>query len=55
MDWAPLLRVMASFEQGQRAVRGRIQCCCKKSTKARTFGSSRRLRRVRMLNGVGGR
>jgi len=26
-----------------------------KSTKARTFGRSRRLRRVRMLNGVGGR
>jgi hypothetical protein len=34
---------------------GCIQCCCKKSTKARTFGRSRRLRRVRMLNGVGGR
>jgi topoisomerase-4 subunit A len=41
--------------QDQRGGRGRIQCCCKKSTKARTFGRSRRLRRVRMLNGVGGR
>ena len=39
----------------QRGGRGRIQCCCKKSTKARTFGRSRRVRSVRMLNGVGGR
>jgi hypothetical protein len=39
----------------QRGGRGRIQCCCKKSTKARTFGRSRRVRRVRMLNGVAGR